>query len=369
MIKSMDISGEIQEKERRVRRLLSRLGYDSVLLTRRENFSWMSCGGRAVTSNVVHSSPVFLLVTPEKKYAIGLNMDLPRTWDEELTDQGFEPISLPTFGKSPLQAAMELTKGRLAADDAFPGLVNIEQHILSIHEPFTQQEVERYKSVAAESSGIIRELAEWVEPGMSERHVLAHMWGLYVEHNFDGDCMFVVSDDRIKQYRHAIPGYKKIEKVVILAPAVFKAGLHVQISRMVAFGEPPAETLRRFHDMAFLQVVMVGSTKPGVRLNSLLKLCLDQFDKLGYPEEKTNHVHGGPTGYRVSYPERCLDEDETVRPNMAFSWYLTVSGAKTEETLLVNDLGAEIISLSNNWPTINMAYEGANIAIPDLLVK
>ncbi len=260
MIKIMDISGEIQEKERRVRKPLSTLGYDSVLLTRRENFSWMSCGGRAVTSNVVQTSPVFLLVTPVKKYAIGLNMDLLRAWDEELTDQGFEPVSLPTFGKSPLQAAMELAKGRLAADDTYSGLEDIEQDILSIHEPFTQQEVERYKSVAAESSTIIRELAEWVEPGMSERHVLAHMWGLFLEHNFDGDCMFIVSDDRIKQYRHAIPGYKKIEKVVILAPAVFKAGLHVQISRMVAFGEPPAETLRRFHDMAFLQYVMIAST-------------------------------------------------------------------------------------------------------------
>jgi Xaa-Pro dipeptidase len=365
----MDNSGEILEKEHRVRTLLSSLGYDSLLLTRRENFSWMSCGGRSVTSNVVHSSPVYLLLTLDKKYAIGLNMDLPRTWDEELANQGFEPVSLPAFGKSPLQAARELAKGKLAADDVFSGLDNIEQEILSIHEPFTPQEKDRYKAVAAESSGIIRELADWVEPGMSERLVLAHMWELYVEHNFDGDCMFVVSDERIKQYRHAIPGYKKIGKVVILAPAVFKAGLHVQISRMVVFGEPPTETLRRFHDMAYLQAVMVASTKPGVKLNSLLNLCLSHFEKLGYPEEKANHVHGGPTGYRVSYPERSLDLKETVHPNMAFCWYLTVSGAKTEETLLVNDRDAEIISLANNWPTVAMDYEGTKIAIPDLMIK
>jgi len=365
----MDISTEILEKERRIRNLLSSLGYDSALLTRRENFSWMSCGGRAVTSNVVYSSPVYLLLTPDKKFAVGLNMDLPRTLDEELANQGFEPVSLPAFGKSPLQAAKELAKGKLAADDTFPDLDNIEQEILSIHEPFTPQEMDRYKAIAAESSGIIRELADWVETGMSERHVLAHMWELYVEHNFDGDCMFIVSDERIKQYRHAIPGYKKIEKVVILAPAVFKAGLHVQISRMVAFGEPPADTLRRFHDMAYLQAVMVASTKPGVKLNSLLNLCLSHFDKLGYPEEKTNHVHGGPTGYRVSYPERSLDPDETVHSNMAFSWYLTVAGAKTEETLLVNDKGAEMISLANNWPMVTPDYGGTKVAIPDLLVK
>jgi Xaa-Pro dipeptidase len=365
----MDSLNEIQEKERRVRDLLNRLGYDAVLLTRRENFAWMSCGGRAVTSNVDHSSPVYLLVTMEKKYAIGLNMDIPRIRDEEIAGQGFEFVSLPTFGKSPLQFAQELAKGKLAVDDSLPGLDNIEAHILSIHEPFTPQEIERYRLVAGESAAIIRELADWIEPGMSERHVLAHMWALYLEHDFDGDCMFVVSDDRIGQYRHAIPGYKNIEKVVILAPAVFKKGLHVQISRMVSFGVPPPETQRRFHDMAFLQAVMVANTKPGVKLKDLLNLCLDYYDKLGYPAEKTNHVHGGPTGYKVSYPERCLDPLELVHPHMAFTWYLTVTGAKTEETYIVSNKGQEIISVSKNWPALNFDVEGKNIAIPDLLVR
>ena len=124
-----------------------------------------------------------------------------------------------------------------------------------------------------------------------------------------------------------------------------------------------------FRDVAYLQAVMVANIKPGVKLKSLLNLCLDNFDKLGYPAEKTNHVHGGPTGYRVSYPERCLDPLETVHSGMAFTWYLTVTGAKTEETLLVDHEGLEIMTLSNNWPLANISVEGKNIAIPDLLVK
>jgi Xaa-Pro aminopeptidase len=365
----MDISSEITEKENRIRNLLIRLNYDSVLLTRRENFSWMSCGGRSVTSYVIQSSPVYLLITPVNKYAIGYIMDIPRTMDEELANQGYEPICLPAFGKSPLKAAIDLAKGKLAGDDDFTGLNNIEKDILTIHEPFTPNEIERYRLISRESSEILRELADWVEPGMVERHVFAHMWELYLDHNFDGDCMFIGSDDRIRQYRHTVPGYKKIEKVVILAPAVFKSGLHVQVSRTVSFGKPGDETHRRFNDMAFLQAVMLAHTKPGVKINSLLNLCLNYLDQLGYPEEKNNHVHGGPTGYRVSYPERSQDPNEIVRSGMVFTWYLCNSGGKNEEMILVNDKEAEIISVSNNWPLVDIDYDGKKIAIPDMLIK
>ena len=237
------------------------------------------------------------------------------------------------------------------------------------HEPFTLQEMERYKAVARESAEIIYELASWVEPGMTERHVLAHMWELFLDHDFDGDCMFVVSDGRINQYRHAVPRFKEIEKYVILAPAVFKAGLHVQISRMVSFGKPPEETCRRQADMIRMQAALIAAAVPGASLNSLLQRCFGLFDTMGYPEEKTNHVHGGPTGYRVSYSERSLDLKEVVKPNMAFSWYLTVSGAKTEETSLVNEERCELISVSQGWPMVEVEIGNRKLMMPDLMIK
>jgi Xaa-Pro aminopeptidase len=37
-------SAEAQEKERRIHVLLDQLGYDSLIITRRDNFAWLSCG-------------------------------------------------------------------------------------------------------------------------------------------------------------------------------------------------------------------------------------------------------------------------------------------------------------------------------------
>jgi Xaa-Pro aminopeptidase len=364
-----NLEAEMQEKMRRIFTALDQHGCDSLVITRRDNFAWLSCGGRAVTSYITPTSPVFLLITPNIKYAIGHNMDVPRTMDEELTGQGYEKISLPTFSKSPAEAVRELAVGRLASDDLFPGAANLDPVVLALHEPFTPQDMERYRAVARESGEIIHQLACWVEPGMTERQVLGKMWGLYLEHDFDGDCMFVVSDDRIQRYRHAVPSQKVIEKALILAPAVYKYGLHVQISRLVYFEKPTEELYRRQNAMATLQGVMLASCTPGTSLNGLLRLCLEMFEKLGYPEERTNHMHGGPTGYRVSFPERCLDPKEVIKSNMAFSWYLTVKGAKTEETILVDENGGKLISVDPLWPMLDVVYEGTRAQVPDILIR
>lgn len=364
----MSILNEALVKEERIHAMLDKHGYDSLLVTRRENFAWLSCGGRAVTSYVVENSPVYLLVTPTRKYAIGYCMDIPRTCDEELANQGFEAVALPTFGKTPEQVACDLSTGRLAADCSIGSLNNLGTAVTRLHEPFLPEEIERYRTAGKEAGELIHTLANWVQPGMTERQVLGHMWGLYVEHNFDGDCMFVVSDERIRRYRHAVPSDQKIERVVILAPATYKFGLHFPVSRVIYFASPTEDELRRHLAVSTIQAAMVANSQPGVHLRAMFQICLDLFDQLGFPDEKTNHVHGGPTGYRVSYPERCLDPDEAVKPGMALAWYITIAGAKSEEVILVDERGGELITVDPTWPMLEINYQGKAVVVPDILV-
>ncbi|MFB0545527.1 MAG: hypothetical protein ACETWB_01330, partial [Anaerolineae bacterium] len=70
-----------------------------------------------------------------------------------------------------------------------------------------------------------------------------------------------------------------------------------------------------------------------------------------------------------SYPERCLDPEAVVTPNMAFAWYCTVAGVKSEELILVDEHGASIKSVDPEWPMLEIEYEGSKVAIPDILVR
>jgi hypothetical protein len=118
-----------------------------------------------------------------------------------------------------------------------------------------------------------------------------------------------------------------------------------------------------------MQAAIVAATRPGVRLSTLLDRCLDLFESLGYPHERANHFHGGPTGYRVSYAERCQDPESVVEVNMAFGWYLTVAGAKSEELILVDDQGAQIRSVDPEWPRLEIEIEGQTVGVPDILIR
>jgi Xaa-Pro aminopeptidase len=365
----MSTPPEAIEKEERIHRLLAQLGYDSLILARRDNFAWLTCGGRAVVMYTLPSSPVLLVVTPQKKYAVGYTIDLPRTMDDELGGLDYEPVALPTFSKTPEQVAVELAVGRVAADDPSLGMPVIDAAVNKLHEPYTPQEMQRYATACRESGEILRQLADWVEPGMTERRVCAHMWEMYFEQGFEGCCMFVGSDDRIRRYRHAVPSDKPIEQAVLLAPCCSKWGLHTPNSRLVYFGEPPDDIRRRFNAVATMQGSLIASIRPGVPLKSLIDLCLDLFGRLGYPEERTNHYHGGPTGYRPSYPERCQDPDELVKPNMAFAWYCTIAGAKSEEVALVDDHGATLRTVDPSWPMLDIEFQGHRVAVPDILVR
>jgi Xaa-Pro dipeptidase len=365
----MNAVSELEVKEQRIQNMMKRLGYQSLLLTRRDNFSWISCGHKAVVSYRTESSPIYLLITPEKKYAVGYFMDLPRTMDEELNGLGFEPVQLNTFGKTPFTAAIELTKGKVGADGYFPGVDFVASEVSKLYEPYTQQDMDRYRSACQESAGIIHDLAYWVKPGMTERQVLAETWKRYLEHGFEGDCMFIVSDERIKKYRHGVPSDKKIEKAVILAPAVMKYGMGLPISRVVWFEEPPADIRKRHLAASTIHAFVVAATKPGVKMSTLREIVHQKYDETGYGEDYYHHMHGGPCGYIMSNPDRCDDPNEVVGANTSFSWYITITGTKSEEVNMVDEISAKIITDIHNWPMLNIQVDGKVIEMPDLLVR
>lgn len=365
----MTIPPEAQEKERRLHTALSVLGYDSVILTRRSNFAWITCGGEAVSSRVSHTSPVYLVITPQRKYAVGYVMDLPWAMESVLGNLEYDGVALPTFGKTPEQVALELAEGRTAADDLFLGVDDIQRHIVRLHEPYTPEEIARYRQLAAECAAIQAAVARWVEPGMTERQVLAHVWRLYLERGIEGHYMFVGADDRIRRFRHPVPSDKPIEQAVLIAPGVAKWGLLMSTSRLIYFGEPPEDIRRRFHAMATIQAALLARTQVGTPLTALFDLIMELFGQLGYPEERYNHFHGGPVGYWAGYAERMRDPQEVVKPNMAFLFYLTVAGVHCEELMLVDDQKAEIVSVDAEWPRLHISFEGQNIAVPDIFVR
>jgi Xaa-Pro aminopeptidase len=365
----MSAPNECTIKEEHIQAALARLGFDSLILTRRDNFAWVTGGGRAISGYAELASPVYLVFSPRGKFAVGYSIDLLRTADEELAGLGYETVSLPSFGRTPAEVALALTEGRVAADAPCPGAEDISGAITKLHEPYTPAEMARYEDAAHTSGRILAELARWLQPGMTERQVMAHAWEMFVSAGHEGRYMFLGSDERIRKYRHAVFSDKPIERCVLLAPCTARWGLIVPASRLVYFGEPPEEIRRRYLAVATMQAAMLASARPGVRLTRLREIYLELFDRFGYSEEKTVHFHGGPVSYGGSYADRCLDPEAVVQACTAFAFYFTVAGAKSEELMLVDANRTWLASVVQPWPTLEIEFAGQRLAVPDILVR
>jgi Xaa-Pro dipeptidase len=364
----MEVPGEIQIKEKRLQQALDAHGYDAIIITHRDQYAWITGGADAVSSRVSPTSPVFLVITPSRRYAVGYSMDLPYAMDAGLDALDYEPVPLAAFGPAPDETALSLSSGRLAADADLPGATNEYELLVSLHEPLTPAEMARYREMAIEGAEILKDVANWVQPGMTERQVLAYMWRLYLERGFEGHYMFAGADERIKKYRHPVPGDATIRDAILIAPAVVRSGLLLACSRLIYFKEPAADIRRRFQAVATMQAAMVAGLRPGTPLLDLRNTFMSLFEELGFAEERTKHFHGGPIGYWNSYAER-MRGDEVVKNKTAYTFYFTVAGVKSEELILVDEQGAAIVSADSEWPLLSIVYGDQVVGIPDILVR
>ncbi|MBE7559133.1 hypothetical protein HS125_09355 [bacterium] len=86
----MNRRGEFKLKLARVRTFLTEQELDGVLLCRRPNFSWLSCGARSFVSSVGELANGYFLVTHDRVVFMSNNIERRRWLTEELADLPLE---------------------------------------------------------------------------------------------------------------------------------------------------------------------------------------------------------------------------------------------------------------------------------------
>jgi hypothetical protein len=120
--------------------------------------------------------------------------------------------------------------------------------------------------------------------------------------------------------------------------------------------------------VATLGARVAAMLSPGVRFADILVEEKRTYAGLGYPDEWNYHFQGGITGYTLADPARCLDPEARVVQRQAYDYFLTITGAKFEELILLTE-GVEFASLGPGWPTRRVDTPGGEFAVPDVLIK
>ncbi len=204
-----------------------------------------------------------------------------------------------------------------------------------------------------------------VKPGMTEHHLGGAVAGWLRDRGIQAHVCLIASDERIARFRHPIPTAKPIEKAAMVAICAQRHGLIVSLTRIVHFGAISDELRRRHEACTAVDRVLHAATTPGARWCDILAAGVREYGARGYADEWKLHHQGGPMGFECRDFKATPDETRTVRPGQLVGWNPSVSGTKSEDTILTSAGAgagpAEVITRTGDWPE--------TLGRPDILVR
>jgi Xaa-Pro dipeptidase len=367
----MTKTGEIQEKERRVRQFLGEKGLRALLLKRQANFSWMTGGGLNLVGIATEVGATSLLITEDSKYVICNNIEAPRMIEEEgLQKQGFAVKTFPWYEDRETAILKELVgDGPVGCDVSSPNTVLLAEEIARLRYSLTPAELERYRWLGEKVSLAVEKTLMETRRGEKESEVVGKLCQEIWKDRIDPIGLMVAADERISRFRHPIPTEKKIEKFLMFSINARKWGLVVCLTRFVYFGKLPASLKEKYEANVFVDCALMAHTRPGIPAREVLQKGIAAYREKGYPEEWQLHHQGGPIGYIPRDYRVNFKTPDIIQENQPFTWNPSITGTKSEDTILATKKGPEMITHPIQYPTISMTVAGVSFTRPAILEK
>ena len=360
---------EMKIKEERMRSLMKAEKLDAVVLTNQNNFAWFTCGKDNHVVTAGDGGVASIVVTANAKYIVTNNIEGGRIVEEEVAGQGFELRESPWNEGAVAKDILKIIgKGKGASDNGIAGLPNIDGKIAPLRWELTKEEVERYRRLGKCAEITMNRVCKSLTPGITENEIAGRLSMELYSMGITPYVLLIAADERINKYRHPINTDKKVSRYVMNVICARKWGLIVSCTRLVYFGNLPAELKKKHEAVIRVDAAFNLNTKIGRPINEVFAAGLKEYKATGYADEWKLHHQGGPTGYAGRDFFGTADEKRKVVPNQAFAWNPSITGTKSEDTVIATEKGIEWLSLSMDWPMIEVEYEGEQVKREGILV-
>jgi Xaa-Pro aminopeptidase len=148
-----------------------------------------------------------------------------------------------------------------------------------------------------------------------------------------------------------------------------KWGLIVSLTRFVHFGRLPKELREKYEANVFIDCTLMAHTRPGLPAREVFQKGIDAYLKRGYPEEWKLHHQGGSIGYTGRDYRVNFKTSDIIQENQAFTWNPSITGTKSEDTILATTKGPVMITRPILYPTLSMTVADISFTRPAILEK
>ena len=359
---------EFQEKQNRIQAMLVEHHLDALLLQRVSSFAWATCGAASYVNTAVSEGAASLLITPSGRYVVTTNIEGPRLEQEEhLASQGWDLRVAPWYKTN--DAIADLTRGmKLGADTPVPEAADLSYEIARLRTNLTTEEGDRFRVLGRICAEAMNDAARSIRPGLTEYEIAANLARAAQSRGVQPIVNLIATDDRIFRFRHPLPTDKKLDRYAMLILCGRKWGLVASISRLVYFGRLPDEVRRKAEACAHVDAALINATRPGQTLGEIVQLTASVYSETGFEGEWKLHHQGGPAAYEPREFVATPDSTEKVALGQAYAWNPSITGTKSEDTILVGMKENEILTAIDGWPSISVSIaNGHSLDRPAIL--
>jgi antitoxin VapB len=143
----------------------------------------------------------------------------------------------------------------------------------------------------------------------------------------------------------------------------------VSLTRLVHFGPLSQELVDKHRAVCTVDACFNLETQPGAKVSDIFQTAVDTYAATGFPQEWQLHHQGGGTGYGSRTFLGGFDCPEVVQEGQAFAWNPSITGTKSEDTILAKTGGLEFLSNPVDWPLIEVEWKGQKLQRADILVR
>lgn len=358
---------EFENKQASITALLAAKELDALLLERVSSFAWATCGAASYVNTATSTGAASLLITSSGKYLIADNIETPRLEQEEqLASQGWEMRTHPWHQSGATVA--DLTRGlRLGADGPYPGAADIAADVARLRANLTPEEGERLRALCRLCAEAMDSAIREVRPGQIE-YEIAGLLALEAEkRGVQAIVNLVATDERIFSFRHPLPTGKRLQRYAMAVLCGRRWGLVCSLTRLVHFGEMSPDLRQRMEAVARVDAEVIQATRPGNTLGQVFERAVETYSAAGFPDEWRLHHQGGAAGYEPREYVATLGSVDIVRSGQAYAWNPSITGTKSEDTILVGDDGCEVLTEIEGWPTIDVVVGDKVVRRPAIL--
>jgi len=359
---------EHTQKMKLVRDLMAKRHLDAVLLQRVGNFAWLTCGAASYVNTAVTNGESSLLITSKKQHLISNNIEATRLDKEEkLKAQGWNFQVSPWYESN--NAVADLTRGlQLGVDGCYPKALDISADLTHLRVNLSPEEDKRFRLLGSLCAQAMNAASRSVKPGQTEGEIAGLLAKETESRGVQVIVNLIATDERIFNYRHPLPADKKLRKYAMLILCGRKYGLVCSVTRLIHFGKLPDEIRRKADAVARIDATFIAATRPGQTLGEIFNRAVQAYSTQGYPDEWKLHHQGGSAGYEPREFVATPGLAELVSAGQVYAWNPSITGAKSEDTILVGKKSNEVLTEMADWPMILVEMDGQTILRPDVLV-